>query len=60
MDWVKIFSIVAVAIVTILSFALGISIEIQTKLVLGLLALTGIYGIGAGIKFTLNKLSKGD
>ena len=60
-DWVKIVSIVSVAVVTILSFALGISVDIQSKLVLGLLALTGVYGIGAGIKFTIDKLSnRGD
>jgi len=60
-DWVKVVSIGAVAIVTILSFALGVSVEIQTKLALGLLALTGVYGVGAGIKFTIDKISsKGD
>lgn len=57
-DWVKIVSIVAVAIVTIISFALGASVDIQSKLVLGLLALTGIYGVGAGIQFVINKISR--
>jgi len=59
MDWVKIVSIVAVAMVTIVAFALEVSPDIQEKLALGLLILTGAYGVGAGIKFTVDRISKG-
>lgn len=58
MDWVKIVSIVAVAAVTIVAFGLGVSDDIQSKLVIGLLALTGVYGVGAGIQFMINKMSR--
>ena len=56
-DPVKIASIGAVAVVTILSFVLlpG-AVDIHNKLVLGLLSLTGVYGVGAGIKFTIDRL----
>lgn len=57
-DWVKITSIGAVAIVTVLSFVLlpG-STGLHDKLVYGLLGLAGAYGIGAGIKFTFDRLA---
>lgn len=57
-DPVKIASIGAVAVVTVLSFILlPEDAGIHSKLVLGLLSLTGAYGIGAGIKFTVDRLS---
>ena len=57
-DWKAITSIGAVAIVTILSFVLlPESADLHSLLVYGLLSLSGVYGIGAGAKFMLNKLS---
>jgi hypothetical protein len=56
MDWVKIVSIIAVAVVTIVAFGLNISADIQSKLVLGLLSLCGAYGIGAGIKYVFERM----
>jgi len=53
--WVKVVSIVSVAIVTIVAFGLGVDADIQSKLVLGFLALTGAYGIGAGVKYMLER-----
>ena len=58
-DWVRIVSIGAVAIVTILSFVLlPSSPDIHSNLVYGLLALTGVYGIGAGIKYGIESIKK--
>jgi hypothetical protein len=57
-DWNKVIPIVVVGTVTILSFLLmPLDSGIQDKLVYGLLSLCGLYGIGAGIKFALNKLT---
>ena len=57
-DWKAIVSIGAVAIVTILSFVLlPESAGLHDKLAYGLLSLSGVYGIGAGVKFALNKIT---
>jgi hypothetical protein len=56
MDWVKIISIVAVAIVTIVAFGLGVDAQIQSNLVLGLLSVVGVYGIGAGVRYMLERM----
>ena len=57
-DWKAIVSIGAVAIVTILSFViLPGSSGLHDKLSYGLLSLSGVYGIGAGAKFMLNRLA---
>jgi hypothetical protein len=58
-DWVKVISIVSVAVVTIVAFGLGVSTDIQSKLVYGLLIITGGYMTGAGLKFLVNKLQQG-
>ena len=56
-DWTKIVSIGAVAIVTVLSFVLlPANAGLHDKLVYGLLAITGVYGFGAGIKFMLERM----
>lgn len=58
-DWKAIVSIGVVGIVTVLSFVLlPNATEIHNNLVYGLLALTGVYGFGAGVKFVLNKMGK--
>lgn len=58
LDWNKVIPIIIIAVVTAISFVtLPLNSGIQEKLVLGLLSLCGIYGIGAGIKFTINRLS---
>jgi hypothetical protein len=58
LDWNKVIPIVVVGIVTVISFvALPLNSGIQDKLVLGLLSLCGIYGIGAGAKFTLDRIA---
>jgi hypothetical protein len=60
-DWNKVLPIVIVGIVTILSFLLmPLDSGIQDKLVYGLLSLCGLYGIGAGIKFVMNRLTGKD
>jgi hypothetical protein len=60
-DWNKVLPIVMVGIVTILSFLLmPLDSGIQDKLVYGLLSLCGLYGIGAGIKFAMNRLTGKD
>jgi hypothetical protein len=60
-DWNKVLPIVIVGIVTILSFLLmPLDSGIQDKLVYGLLSLCGLYGIGAGIKFAMNRLTGKD
>ena len=57
-DWKAIISIVALAIVTVLSFViLPESAGLHDKLAYGLLSLSGVYGIGAGAKFMLNKMA---
>ena len=57
-DWKAITSIGAVAIVTVLSFViLPESTGLHDKLAYGLLSLSGVYGIGTGAKFILNRLS---
>jgi hypothetical protein len=57
-DWNKVVPIVVVGVVTILSFLLmPLDSGIQDKLVYGLLSLCGLYGIGAGIKFAINRLA---
>ena len=57
--WVKVVSIVAVAVVAILSFILlPASAGLHDKLVYGLLALTGVYGIGYGLKFGIEAIKK--
>lgn len=58
LDWNKVIPIIIIAVVTAISFVtLPLNSGIQEKLVLGLLSLCGIYGIGAGIKFTINRLA---
>lgn len=58
-DWKAIVSIAVVGVVTILSFVLlPDSVELHDRLVYGLLSLSGLYGVGAGIKFTLDKMGK--
>lgn len=58
LDWNRIIPIVVVAVVTAISFvALPLDSGIQEKLVLGLLSLCGFYGVGAGIKFTIDRIA---
>jgi hypothetical protein len=60
-DFNKVIPITVVGIVTILSFLLmPLDSGIQDKLVYGLLSLCGLYGIGAGIKFALNRMTGKD
>jgi len=56
-DFAKGASIVTVGVVTVLSFVLvPASSGLHDKLVYGLLALTGMYGIGAGAKYAINSI----
>ena len=58
LDWNKVVPIAIVGIVTIISFvAMPLDSGIQEKLVYGLLSLCGLYGIGAGIKFTIDRIA---
>jgi hypothetical protein len=58
LDWNKVIPIVVVGVVTAVSFlVLPLSSGIQEKLVYGLLSLCGLYGVGAGIKFTIDKIA---
>lgn len=58
-DWNKVIPIVVVGVVTLLSFVLlPLSSGIQDKLVYGLLALTGLYGVGAGIKYGIEVIKR--
>jgi len=57
-DWNKVIPIVVVAVVTTISFvALPLTSGVQEKLVYGLLSLCGIYSIGSGIKFTIDRIA---
>jgi hypothetical protein len=58
LDWNKLIPIAAVAVITAISFvAVPLDSGIQDKLVYGLLSLCGLYGIGGGIKFVLDKIT---
>ena len=57
-DWNKIIPVVVAGVVTGLSFVLlPLDSGIQDKCVYGFFALCGLYGVGAGIKFTLNRIA---
>jgi len=57
-DWNKVIPIVVVAVVTTISFvALPLTSGVQEKLVYGLLSLCGIYSIGSGIKFAIDRIA---
>lgn len=59
LDFAKVASIVTVGIVTVLSFVLvPTSTGLHDKLVYGLLALTGMYGVGAGVKYAVNSIRR--